>query len=151
MLFELTLIVSGVLYIMKKKYIIFLLGLIVLSILTYSIYYKIDKDNKHETAEVVLNRLVVVSNSEDIRMSYGQYSRGEWVQYLDMKVSPDYKTVMPQTLETITYIFPNSKVEKIETSEATLLYRITLEDGILFVNGSDMTPDNLRFIVHVAN
>lgn len=151
MLFELTLIVSGVLYIMKKKYIIFLLGLIVLSILTYSIYYKIDKDNKHETAEAVLNRLVVVSNSEDIRMSYGQYSNGEWVQYLDMKVSPDYKTVMPQTLETITYIFPNSKVEKIETSEATLLYRITLEDGILFVNGSDMTSDNLRFIVHVAN
>lgn len=151
MLFELTLIVSGVLYIMKKKYIIFLLGLIVLSILTYSIYYKIDKDNKHETAEAVLNRIVVVSNSEDIRMSYGQYSSGEWVQYLDMKVSPDYKTVMPQTLETITYIFPNSKVEKIETSEATLLYRITLEDGILFVNGSDMTPDNLRFIVHVAN
>ena len=136
---------------MKKKYIIFLLGLIVLSILTYSIYYKIDKDNKHETAEAVLNRLVVVSNSEDIRMSYGQYSNGEWVQYLDMKVSPDYKTVMPQTLETISYIFPNSKVEKIETSEATLLYRITLEDGILFVNGSDITPDNLRFIVHVAN
>ena len=136
---------------MKKKYIIFLLGLIVLSILTYSIYYKIDKDNKHETAEAVLNRLVVVSNSEDIRMSYGQYSNGEWVQYLDMEVSPDYKTVMPQTLETISYIFPNSKVEKIETSEATLLYRITLEDGILFVNGSDMTPDNLRFIVHVAN
>ena len=151
MLFELTLIVSGVLYIMKKKYIIFLLGLIVLSILTYSIYYKIDKDNKHETAEAVLNRIVVVSNSEDIRMSYGQYSRGEWVQYLDMEVSPDYKTVMPQTLETITYIFPNSKVEKIETSEATLLYRITLEDGILFVNGSDMTPNNLRFIVHVSN
>ena len=136
---------------MKKKYIIFLLGLIVLSILTYSIYYKIDKDNKHETAEAVLNRLVVVSNSEDIRMSYGQYSNGEWVQYLDMKVSPDYKTVMPQTLETISYIFPNSKVEKIETSEATLLYRITLEDGILFVNGSDMTPNNLRFIVHVSN
>ena len=136
---------------MKKQYIIFLLGLIVLSILTYSIYYKIDKDNKHETAEAVLNRLVVVSNSEDIRMSYGQYSRGEWVQYLDMKVSPDYKTVMPQTLETITYIFPNSKVEKIETSEATLLYRITLEDGILFVNGSDMKPDQLRFIVHVSN
>ena len=151
MLFELTLIVSGVLYVMKKQYIIFLLGLIVLSILTYSIYYKIDKDNKHETAEAVLNRLVVVSNSEDIRMSYGQYSNGEWVQYLDMKVSPDYKTVMPQTLETITYIFPNSKVEKIETSEATLLYRITLEGGILFINGSDMTPDNLRFIVHVAN
>lgn len=119
--------------------------------MTYSIYYKIDKDNKHETAEAVLNRLVVVSNSEDIRMSYGQYSRGEWVQYLDMKVSSDYKTVMPQTLETITYIFPNSKVEKIETSEATLLYRITLEDGILFVNGSDMKPDQLRFIVHVSN
>jgi len=136
---------------MKKQYIIFLLGLIVLSILTYSIYYKIDKDNKHETAEAVLNRLVVVSNSEDIRMSYGQYSNGEWVQYLDMKVSPDYKTVMPQTLETISYIFPNSKVEKIETSDATLLYRITLEDGILFVNGSDMKPDQLRFIVHVAN
>ena len=151
MLFELTLIVSGVLYIMKKKYIIFLLGLIVLSILTYSIYYKIDKDNKHETAEAVLNRLFVVSNSEDIRMSYGQYSNGEWVQYLDMKVSPDYKTVMPQTLETISYIFPNSKVEKIETSDATLLYRITLEDGILFVNGSDMKPDQLRFIVHVSN
>ncbi len=151
MLFELTLIVSGVLYIMKKQYIIFLLGLIVLSILTYSIYYKIDKDNKHETAEAVLNRLVVVSNSEDIRMSYGQYSNGEWVQYLDMKVSPDYKTVMPQTLETISYIFPNSKVEKIETSDATLLYRITLEDGILFVNGSDMKPDQLRFIVHVSN
>ena len=136
---------------MKKQYIIFLLGLIVLSILTYSIYYKIDKDNKHETAEAVLNRLVVVSNSEDIRMSYGQYSNGEWVQYLDMKVSPDYKTVMPQTLETISYIFPNSKVEKIETSDATLLYRITLEDGILFVNGSDMNPDQLRFIVHVSN
>ena len=119
--------------------------------MTYSIYYKIDKDNKHETAEAVLNRLVVVSNSEDIRMSYGQYSRGGWVQYLDMEVSPDYKTVMPQTLETITYIFPNSKVEKIETSEATLLYRITLEDGILFVNGSDMKPDQLRFIVHVSN
>ena len=136
---------------MKKQYIIFLLGLIVLSILTYSIYYKIDKDNKHETAEAVLNRLVVVSNSEDIRMSYGQYSNGEWVQYLDMKVSPDYKTVMPQTLETINYIFPNSKVEKIETSDATLLYRITLEDGILFVNGSDMKPDQLRFIVHVSN
>ena len=136
---------------MKKQYIIFLLGLIVLSILTYSIYYKIDKDNKHETAEAVLNRLVVVSNSEDIRMSYGQYSNGEWVQYLDMKVSPDYKTVMPQTLETSSYIFPNSKVEKIETSDATLLYRITLEDGILFVNGSDMKPDQLRFIVHVSN
>mgnify|MGYP000283145805 FL=1 len=136
---------------MKKQYIIFLLGLIVLSILTYSIYYKIDKDNKHETAEAVLNRLVVVSNSEDIRMSYGQYSNGEWVQYLDMKVSPDYKTVIPQTLETISYIFPNSKVEKIETSDATLLYRITLEDGILFVNGSDMKPDQLRFIVHVSN
>ena len=136
---------------MKKQYIIFLLGLIVLSILTYSIYYKIDKYNKHETAEAVLNRLVVVSNSEDIRMSYGQYSNGEWVQYLDMKVSPDYKTVMPQTLETISYIFPNSKVEKIETSDATLLYRITLEDGILFVNGSDMKPDQLRFIVHVSN
>ena len=136
---------------MKKQYIIFLLGLIVLSILTYSIYYKIDKDNKHETAEAVLNRLVVVSNSEDIRMSYGQYSNGEWVQYLDMKVSPDYKTVMPQTLETISYIFPNSKVAKIETSDATLLYRITLEDGILFVNGSDMKPDQLRFIVHVSN
>ena len=136
---------------MKKQYIIFLLGLIVLSILTYSIYYKIDKDNKHETAEAVLNRLVVVSNSEDIRMSYGQYSSGEWIQYLDMKISPDYKTVMPQTLETITNIFPNSKVEKIETSDATLLYRITLEDGILFVNGSDMNPDQLRFIVHVSN
>ena len=136
---------------MKKQYVIILLGLLVLSALTYSIYYKIDKDNKHETAEAVLNRIVVVSNSEDIRMSYGQYSSGEWIQYLDMKISPDYKTVMPQTLETITNIFPNSKVEKIETSEATLLYRITLEDGILFVNGSDMTPDNLRFIVHVAN
>ena len=136
---------------MKKQYIFILLGVLVLSALTYPIYYKIDKDNKHETAEAVLNRLVVVSNSEDIRMSYGQYSRGEWVQYLDMEVSPDYKTVMPQTLETITYIFPNSKVEKIETSEATLLYRITLEDGILFVNGSDMTPNNLRFIVHVSN
>lgn len=143
--------VNGVLYVMKKQYIFILLGLLVLSTLTYSIYYKIDKDNKHETAEAVLNRIVVVSNSEDIRMSYGQYSRGEWVQYLDMEVSPDYKTVMPQTLETITYIFPNSKVEKIETSEATLLYRITLEDGILFVNGSDMTPNNLRFIVHVSN
>ena len=143
--------VSGVLYVMKKQYIFILLGLFVLSTLTYSIYYKIDKDNKHETAEAVLNRLVVVSNSEDIRMSYGQYSSGEWIQYLDMKISPDYKTVMPQTLETITYIFPNSKVEKIETSESTLLYRITLEDGILFVNGSDMTPDNLRFIVHVSN
>ena len=136
---------------MKKQYIFILLGLFVLSTLTYSIYYKIDKDNKHETAEAVLNRLVVVSNSEDIRMSYGQYSSGEWIQYLDMKISPDYKTVMPQTLETITYIFPNSKVEKIETSESTLLYRITLEDGILLVNGSDMTPDNLRFIVHVSN
>ncbi len=43
------------------------------------------------------------------------------------------------------------EVEKIETSEATLLYRITLEDGILFVNGSDMKPDQLRFIVHVSN
>ena len=65
-----------------------------------------------------LNRIVVVSNSEDIRMSYGQYSRGEWVQYLDMEVSLDYKTVMPLNLQkTITYIFPNSKVEKIETSE----------------------------------
>ena len=136
---------------MKKQYIFILLGVLVLSALTHPIYYKIDKDNKHETAEAVLNRIVVVSNSEDIRMSYGQYSRGEWVQYLDMEVSPDYKTVMPQTLETITYIFPNSKVEKIETSEATLLYRITLEDGILFVNGSDMTPNNLRFIVHVSN
>ena len=143
--------VSGVLYVMKKQYIFILLGVLVLSALTYPIYYKIDKDNKHETAEAVLNRIVVVSNSEDIRMSYGQYSSGEWIQYLDMKISPDYKTVMPQTLETITYIFPNSKVEKIETSEATLLYRITLEDGILFVNGSDMTPDNLRFIVHVSN
>lgn len=136
---------------MKKQYIFILLGLLILSALTYSIYYKIDKGNKHETAEAVLNRILVVSNSEDIRMFYGQYSRGEWVQYLDMEVSPDYKTVMPQTLETITYIFPNSKVEKIETSEATLLYRITLEDGILFVNGSDMTPNNLRFIVHVSN
>ena len=136
---------------MKKQYIFILLGVLVLSALTYPIYYKIDKDNKHETAEAVLNRIVVVSNSEDIRMSYGQYSSGEWIQYLDMKISPDYKTVMPQTLETITNIFPNSKVEKIETSEATLLYRITLEDGILFVNGSDMTPNNLRFIVHVSN
>ena len=136
---------------MKKQYIFILLGVLVLSALTYPIYYKIDKDNKQETAEAVLNRLVVVSNSENIRMSYGQYSRGEWVQYLDMEVSPDYKTVMPQTLETIAYIFPNSKVEKIETSEATLLYRITLEDGILFVNGSDMKPNQLRFIVHVSN
>ena len=136
---------------MKKQYIFILLGVLVLSALTYPIYYKIDKDNKHETAEAVLNRIVVVSNSEDIRMSYGQYSRGEWVQYLDMEVSPDYKSVMPQTLETIACIFPNSKIEKIETSEATLLYRITLEDGILFVNGSDMTPNNLRFIVHVSN
>ena len=136
---------------MKKQYIFILLGLLILSALTYSIYYKIDKDNKQETAEAVLNRIVVVSNSEDIRMSYGQYSSGEWIQYLDMKISPDYKTVMPQTLETITNIFPNSKVEKIETSEATLLYRITLEDGILFVNGSDMKPNQLRFIVHVSN
>ena len=133
------------------KYLKLLLGILIFSLLIYSVIYKIDKDNKQETAEAVLNRLVVVSNSENIRMSYGQYSRGEWVQYLDMKISPDYKTVMPQTLETITNIFPNSKVEKIETSEATLLYRITLEDGILFVNGSDMTPDNLRFIVHVSN
>ena len=133
------------------KYLKFLLGILIFSLLIYSVIYNIDKDNKQETAEAVLNRLVVVSNSENIRMSYGQYSRGDWVQYLDMEVSPDYKTVMPQTLETIAYIFPNSKVEKIETSEATLLYRITLEDGILFVNGSDMTPDNLRFIVHVAN
>lgn len=133
------------------KYLKLLLGILIFSLLIFSVIYKIDKDNKQETAEAVLNRLVVVSNSENIRMSYGQYSRGEWVQYLDMEVSPDYKTVMPQTLETIAYIFPNSKVEKIETSEATLLYRITLEDGILFVNGSDMTPDNLRFIVHVSN
>ena len=133
------------------KYLKLLLGILIFSLLIYSVIYKIDKDNKHEIAEVVLNRLVVVSNSENIRMSYGQYSRGEWIQYLDMEVSPDYKTVMPQTLETIAYIFPNSKVEKIETSEATLLYRITLEDGILFVNGSDMKPDQLRFIVHVSN
>ena len=133
------------------KYLKLLLGILIFSLLIYSVIYKIDKDNKQETAEAVLNRLVVVSNSENIRMSYGQYSRGEWVQYLDMEVSPDYKTVMPQTLETIAYIFPNSKVEKIETSEATLLYRITLEDGILFVNGSDMKPNQLRFIVHVSN
>lgn len=133
------------------KYLKILLGLLIFSLLIFSVIYKIDKDNKQETAEAVLNRLVVVSNSENIRMSYGQYSRGEWVQYLDMEVSPDYKTVMPQTLETIAYIFPNSKVEKIETSEATLLYRITLEDGILFVNGSDMKPNQLRFIVHVSN
>lgn len=133
------------------KYLKFLLGILIFSLLIFSVIYKIDKDNKQETAEAVLNRLVVVSNSENIRMSYGQYSRGEWVQYLDMEVSPDYKTVMPQTLETIAYIFPNSKVEKIETSEATLLYRITLEDGILFVNGSDMEPNQLRFIVHVSN
>lgn len=133
------------------KYLKLLLGILIFSLLIYSVIYKIDKDNKHETAEAVLNRIVVVSNSEDIRMSYGQYSSGEWIQYLDMKISPDYKTVMPQTLETITNIFPNSKVEKIETSEATLLYRITLEDGILFVNGSDMKPDQLRFIVHVSN
>lgn len=133
------------------KYLKFLLGILIFSLLIFSVIYKIDKDNKQETAEAVLNRLVVVSNSENIRMSYGQYSRGEWVQYLDMEVSPDYKTVMPQTLETIAYIFPNSKVEKIETSEATLLYRITLEDGILFVNGSDMKPNQLRFIVHVSN
>lgn len=133
------------------KYLKFLLGILIFSLLFFSAIYKIDKDNKQETAEAVLNRLVVVSNSENIRMSYGQYSRGEWVQYLDMEVSPDYKTVMPQTLETIAYIFPNSKVEKIETSEATLLYRITLEDGILFVNGSDMKPNQLRFIVHVSN
>jgi len=117
------------------KYLKFLLGILMFSLLIFSVIYKIDKDNKQETAEAVLNRLVVVSNSENIRMSYGQYSRGEWVQYLDMEVSPDYKTVMPQTLETIAYIFPNSKVEKIETSEATLLYRITLEDGILFLVG----------------
>ena len=133
------------------KYLKFWLGILIFSLLIFSVIYKIDKDNKQETAEAVLNRLVVVSNSENIRMSYGQYSRGEWVQYLDMEVSPDYKTVMPQTLETIAYIFPNSKVEKIETSEATLLYRITLEDGILFVNGSDMKPNQLRFIVHVSN
>ena len=133
------------------KYLKLLLGILIFSLLIFSVIYKIDKDNKQETAEAVLNRLVVVSNSENIRMSYGQYSRGEWVQYLDMEVSPDYKTVMPQTLETIVYIFPNSKVEKIETSEATLLYRITLEDGILFVNGSDMKPNQLRFIVHVSN
>lgn len=133
------------------KYLKFLLGILIFSLLIFSVIYKIDKDNKQETAEAVLNRLVVVSNSENIRMSYGQYSRGAWVQYLDMEVSPDYKTVMPQTLETIAYIFPNSKVEKIETSEATLLYRITLEDGILFVNGSDMKPNQLRFIVHVSN
>ena len=133
------------------KHLKFLLGILIFSLLIFSVIYKIDKDNKQETAEAVLNRLVVVSNSENIRMSYGQYSSGEWVQYLDMEVSPDYKTVMPQTLETITYIFPNSKVEKIETSEATLLYRITLEDGILFVNGSDMKPNQLRFIVHVSN
>ena len=38
---------------MKKQYIFILLGLFVLSTLTYSIYYKIDKDNKHETAEAV--------------------------------------------------------------------------------------------------
>ena len=133
------------------KYFKFLLGILMFSLLIFSVIYKIDKDNKQETAEAVLNRLVVVSNSENIRMSYGQYSRGEWVQYLDMEVSPDYKTVMPQTLETIAYIFPNSKVEKIETSEATLLYRITLEDGILFVNGSDMKPNQLRFIIHVSN
>ena len=133
------------------KHLKFLLGILIFSLLIFSVIYKIDKDNKQETAEAVLNRLVVVSNSENIRMSYGQYSRGEWVQYLDMEVSPDYKTVMPQTLETIAYIFPNSKVEKIETSEATLLYRITLEDGILFVNGSDMKPNQLRFIVHVSN
>ena len=133
------------------KYLKFLLGILIFSLLFFSVIYKIDKDNKQETAEAVLNRLVVVSNSENIRMSYGQYSRGEWVQYLDMEVSPDYKTVMPQTLETIAYIFPNSKVEKIETSEATLLYRITLEDGILFVNGSDMKPNQLRFIIHVSN
>lgn len=133
------------------KHLKFLLGILIFSLLIFSVIYKVDKDNKQETAEAVLNRLVVVSNSENIRMSYGQYSRGEWVQYLDMEVSPDYKTVMPQTLETIAYIFPNSKVEKIETSEATLLYRITLEDGILFVNGSDMKPNQLRFIVHVSN
>ena len=133
------------------KYLKFLLGILIFSLLIFSVIYKIDKDNKQENAEAVLNRLVVVSNSENIRMSYGQYSRGEWVQYLDMEVSPDYKTVMPQTLETIAYIFPNSKVEKIEISEATLLYRINLEDGILFVNGSDMKPNQLRFIVHVSN
>ena len=46
------------------------------SLLIFSVIYKIDKDNKQETAEAVLNRLVVVSNSENIRMSYGQYSRG---------------------------------------------------------------------------
>ena len=69
---------------MKKQYIFILLGLLVFASLTYFIYYKIDKDNKHETAEAVLNRIVVVSNSEDIRMSYGQYSSGEWIQYLDI-------------------------------------------------------------------
>ncbi len=95
------------------KYLKFLLGILMFSLLIFSVIYKIDKDNKQETAEAVLNRLVVVSNSENIRMSYGQYSRGEWVQYLDMEVSPDYKTVMPQTLETIAYIFPNSKVKKL--------------------------------------
>ena len=67
---------------MKKQYIFILLGLLILSALTYSIYYKIDKDNKHETAEAVLNRIVVVSNSEDIRMFYGQYSRGDFRGYI---------------------------------------------------------------------
>ena len=69
------------------KYLKFLLGILMFSLLIFSAIYKIDKDNKHEIAEVVLNRLVVVSNSENIRMSYGQYSRGEWIQYLDMEVS----------------------------------------------------------------
>ena len=82
------------------KYLKLLLGILIFSLLIYSVIYKIDKDNKHETAEAVLNRIVVVSNSEDIRMSYGQYSSGEWIQYLDMKISPDYKANCKMKLNT---------------------------------------------------
>ena len=45
------------------KYLKFLLGILIFSLLIFSVIYKIDKDNKQETAEAVLNRLVVVSNS----------------------------------------------------------------------------------------
>ena len=39
------------------KYLKILLGIFIFSLLIYSVIYKIDKDNKHETAEAVLNRM----------------------------------------------------------------------------------------------
>ena len=94
------------------KYLKLLLGILIFSLLIYSVIYKIDKDNKHETAEAVLNRIVVVSNSEDIRMSYGQYSSGSGLisRYED---KPRLQNCYASNLRNHYQYFPNSKVEKL--------------------------------------